>query len=315
MASSAIPTTNHTYSFTGREESILTEEEIQLFDTKIDRAKHIEQIENRLILSGTKGKQIDYCSLQKYASKIKTDCVLSEEIALDALVENNLKMGEAHFYKVGYMPGEIYSFGIVYIFSDGTHSPVYHIPGKNIKTKDITFTEGSFPMSIDNTCSTKTYTDRSSSCSSEGYWGLDSEGESLLNSKVRHHRFPTRPELNIPLFDRQNTTSSNAQFYDYSLHIRGEISTEYTAEAILLRIEFIVEGVTKVLEKNITVATYNPDTGLDIDIISTTSNIDLDSFSFTEIKLNGQIDTNPSGLIYQDLPEYTEEDKAGITKK
>ena len=51
------------------------------------------------------------------------------------------------------MPGEIYSFGIVYLFEDNTTSPTYHIPGRNPSLSETTiFTQGNniYPMASNN---------------------------------------------------------------------------------------------------------------------------------------------------------------------
>ena len=47
-----------------------------MFSEIIEEAGQITQLENMLVLGETKSKQIDYCKLQKYASKIKADCIL-----------------------------------------------------------------------------------------------------------------------------------------------------------------------------------------------------------------------------------------------
>ena len=69
-ASSPIPTSVNNYTFTGTTETVITVEEIAQFSNIIDTAQSIEQIENRLLLGNTKGKQIDFCNLQQYASQI-----------------------------------------------------------------------------------------------------------------------------------------------------------------------------------------------------------------------------------------------------
>ena len=52
------------------------------------------------------------------------------------------------------MPGELYSFGVVYKFDDGDISPVLHIPGKAADYNSL--------MSNDNECVDTFYTDNSS---------------------------------------------------------------------------------------------------------------------------------------------------------
>ena len=188
-------------------ESEISIEEIQTNQVIIERAKNIEQSENRLILSNTEGKQTKYCNLQKYASRIKADCVLEEIDLTNIEGQNNTKAPTVHTKKVGYQPGEIYSFGIVYIFKDRTVSPVYHIPGKNHSTDGVIFSGGDnvYAMDIENECQSIDYVE-TNACQNSGLWGKDSEGVDLAGQGVRHHRFPLRSKLKKPLITQTTTT-------------------------------------------------------------------------------------------------------------
>ena len=61
-------------------ESEGTTEEILFFNERIYKAKHIAQVDNILMLGDTKGNDIDYCTLQKYASQITVDCFVQEVV-------------------------------------------------------------------------------------------------------------------------------------------------------------------------------------------------------------------------------------------
>lgn len=196
-----ISTRNNVFYYTGTNfESTGTQAEVTMFNNIIEKAQSIEQIENRLILGDVEGKQVNYCKLQKYASKINTD-LITKTVIISEPDNSNGKDPAAHFNGIGYMPGEIYSLGIVYIFDDNTVSPVCHIPGKNINYPlDKMFSAGEdiYPMSnVDNTCIKTEYIDNES-CGSESFWGKDSRGNSLVGTPVRHHRFPLRTDYNIP---------------------------------------------------------------------------------------------------------------------
>ena len=197
LAGQPVPTERNSYLFTGTGVTEITFEGLQTFDDIIESAEHIKAVDNMLILASTKGKDIDYCSLQRYASRITVD-VVTEEINLANIeTENNPKRGTIHFEKVGYQPGEIYALGIVYVFADGTKSPVYHIPGKNHRSANRPYLTGAIPMSINNEVE-GTYIDSGSNCSDNPYWGVDKEGDILDNTvSVRHHRLPTREEARI----------------------------------------------------------------------------------------------------------------------
>lgn len=71
------------------------------------------------------------------------------------------------------MPGEIYSFGIVYVFWRWDVSPAYHIPGKNTTLpNNLVFQQSGakqyYPLSIDNSCQDTVYTDNNT-CESGGF--------------------------------------------------------------------------------------------------------------------------------------------------
>ena len=196
------------FYYTGQNyESEIAKEELTIPDVDISSATSIEQIENRLILGDIKGSQVSYCGLQKYASKISADLV-TKEINLTNHAKSNAKDPLAFVNGVGYMPGEVYSFGIVYILEDKfgkkEYTPVYHIPGKSsLVSESKVYSEGEnvFPMSkVDNLCETTRYLSNGL-CGSDSYWGVDCEGNSLESEQVRHHRFPLRSDLDLPLYE------------------------------------------------------------------------------------------------------------------
>lgn len=225
-----IPTSKDFFIYTGENAAMLgTQEEILFFNQVIDRAGSIEQIENRLILANTQGKQVNFCKLQKYASRVKADVVTKKVIVNQLNDPRNTKNPSVHFGDMitggtGYMPGEMYSFGLVYVFEDGTISPVLHIPGKNPNVNPTTIFQpgpNTYPMSINNESVNNRYIDNDN-CDNNEYWGLDSEGVPLQNRPVRHHRFPLRSEINLPLVKEETDLGTGEQEFDYySLQIIG----------------------------------------------------------------------------------------------
>lgn len=182
-----IPKVSQNFTYTNNEDfEKSTVEEIALFTDIIEGAKHLTQIDNILTVSSYKSKDIDYRDLQRYASKIKTDLATTVIDLTNIDYYGNPKRGTVHNELMGYMPGEIYSFNIHYVFDDYTVSPGFHIPG-------ISATEES-AMSKDNESVTQIYD------STNLDWGCDSLGNSLNNQKVRHHRFPFRSDLGLPLY-------------------------------------------------------------------------------------------------------------------
>lgn len=310
--SEVVPTTKNFYIFTGNNAvSTGTEEEILAFNEIIYKAKNIEQIENRLLLANSQGKQVNFCKLQKYASRIKADCVLKEVNLSTAIDPSNPKNPTVHFGGTGYMPGDIYSFGIVYVFKDGSLSPVYHIPGKNHSTVNQVFSPGTniVPMSIENQSENTFYNDNDS-CITNDYWGLDSEGISLKDKFVRHHRFPLRSELAIPLVEVEDQGDEQTlDYYNVRVTISGDLITPTPCDTKVdpdcvtpegnyfeVRIRYTVDGQNFYFTTSIDADTYADGSGeyaLELDNIGQyhgSSNIVVTSIQAT----------NSSG-IYEDL--------------
>lgn len=224
----------------------MTVEELMFSDnaTIVERAKHIGQIDNTLLLVNTQGQQANICNLQKYASQITVDCVIKKTRLTDITDKHNSKNPLINYNGLSFQPGEIYSLGIMYLFENLTTSPVYHIPGKGpgedlAKRIYAPEEDGNvYPMKNEpdetsfgiNANANITYTDRSF-CDDNKYWGRDFEGKELnKNTKIRHHRFPTRKEVGTKLIelnddvkndDVKNSTSnnlymkSNSQIFKY----------------------------------------------------------------------------------------------------
>jgi len=208
-----ISTRQSFFVYTGANyESSGSQAEVTMFNNIIEKAQSIEQIENRLILGDIEGKQINYCNLQKYASRITAD-VVTKDIFVSVNDLGNSKDPSAHFHGIGYMPGEIYSFGIVFIFEDNSLSPTFHIPGKSPMSgvQDMYSTGTNvYPMTnIDNSCQSTKYIDNNT-CGEDTFWGKDYNGDPLTNKVVRHHRFPLRTDYNIPFVEKVDETEINS---------------------------------------------------------------------------------------------------------
>lgn len=279
-----IPITKNFFIYTGSNGVTTgTEEEVLQFTNLIEKAGSIEQVENRLILANTTGNQTNFCRLQKYASKIKADCITKTVMLNEMKDVSNPKSPLQNLESLGYMPGEIYSFGIVYVFEDNTLSPVAHIPGKSnaLGDKD-TFTTGDnvFPMSTKNRSANTLYT-QSQTCTSEDFWGLDSEGHSLTNSPVRHHRFPLRNDIEKPLIVDGLNSSRPQELYQLKLTIKGNLKTPYPCpendpdctHSVLpsfdVRVSYKIGSQSNFFIQSINPATYSngENTSYDVEII------------------------------------------------
>jgi len=115
--------------------------------------------------------------------------------------------------------------------------------------------------STNNSSANNKYIDNDS-CENNIFWGIDSEGQSLDGAFVRHHRFPSRAELGIPLFQEESTSGENTiTYYKVRLTVGGTITLpsdcpvdpdtgELTkcAPAFSVRVTYTVDGITETLE-------------------------------------------------------------------
>ena len=316
--SESIPITKNFYIYTGTnglEEG--SKEELLAFTDVIDKAGSIEQIENRLLLGNTEGKQINYCKLQKYASEIKADCITKEIVLNNINDPANPKNPIQDLDGVGYMPGEIYSFGIVYVFEDGTVSPTYHIPGKNnnIDPKTV-FTPGEnvFPMSNQNTSQNTTYNENNS-CGTQSFWGRDSEGEPLKGKFVRHHRFPLRSEINKPLITETLGQSQEATYYQVVLKVTGRLKVPKPClednptcgtdkfNTFDIRVTYKVDGQTFSFIQSINPATFSNGTNDEYEIELYQNSQYHSSNNITDIVIE---ETDINGIYYPQYSQWVE---------
>jgi hypothetical protein len=86
-----------------------------------DTSRFMESVHGRLLRGNLSEKTYDYSQFQKSASKIKTNYAIQE--SEDAL-----------FTEQG---DEVKAYGIVYLMKNGSLSPVFHIPGRNVLDTDL----------------------------------------------------------------------------------------------------------------------------------------------------------------------------------
>lgn len=215
LASDLHSTSQSTFLYTGNDANLseVAIEDILIENEIIFAPKHIEQLENRLILANGRGKEINWCDFQKFASKIGSDLVTKEVILNSVQSDPNVKNAKSTFIYRGNMPGEVYSYGIVYIFPD-TLSPAFHIPGPNVlSSSEILGHELS-----------DSYLDIHS-CVTDNYWGRDALGETLVGKPIRHHKFPFRKDIGIPLV---SSTSSTTNITRYRLKATITLNPDWT---------------------------------------------------------------------------------------
>jgi hypothetical protein len=91
-----------------------------------------EQTDNRLLLANVSTYTEDWANLQRLATLVDVKWITKDiEIQND---KQDSKYPLYYYDTMSYMRDEVYALGIVYVFYNGTESPVFHIPGR---TKDI----------------------------------------------------------------------------------------------------------------------------------------------------------------------------------
>lgn len=132
-----IPTSNITeyiYSFEGiNPEKDL---ELDLNELVIPKAAYNvscvqQQINNRLVRANVTEETYNWAKVQQAANTINTEYQTEQLELKDEGLENN-KFPSYTFFKKGYMRDEIYAFGIVLKMKNGTFSPAFHIPGREV---------------------------------------------------------------------------------------------------------------------------------------------------------------------------------------
>jgi hypothetical protein len=228
-----IPLDQKTFSITGdNTPNISTYAEVLAIKAEITASKSVEIIDNRLVRGNNKGTVKDYCAMQKLASKVRADLALKEVTLNDINVKGNPKRGTIHEENsLGFMPGEIYALGIVYVFPNNVESPTFHIPGRAAN-------DATNKMSTNNAVSGVTYTGHT--CTTEPYWGKDNMGNNLVNQPVRHHRFPTRKEANIPLYTENVITNAPTGSFSHTkcVIINQLYNNSYNYDTLYLRITY-----------------------------------------------------------------------------
>ena len=122
------------YLFRGIDENSSTEldlSEVRVPTMNYSSVKTIEQYDNRLILGNLKTNSIDHTAFIREALKIKAFYFTGPKANANSTADGRSPSTPSHYFDTrGYMRDEVYAFGIVWVFKNGTESPVYHIPGR-----------------------------------------------------------------------------------------------------------------------------------------------------------------------------------------
>lgn len=109
--------------------SFIHRDELTVARKIYQKAKTLEQSENRLLLGNLASQSLDHLQLTRNALAIQSNYV-TKALSTEDASDDSVQSGSYYFDYRSYMRDEIYAFGIVWIFKDGSESPVYHIPGR-----------------------------------------------------------------------------------------------------------------------------------------------------------------------------------------
>lgn len=317
--SSPINTGNNTFFYTG--DNVVGKMSIEEFQTPpvfYERVKNIISVDNSLLAANLQGPQLNLCYLQKYASKIKANVAVRLVKLNDVNDPFSPKNPTGEMWL---MPGEIYSYGIQYILEGYYRTPVYHIPGRSPEDNDPKNLMGK-----DNFCISSQYiSQKRNSCGDfDNYWGEDYTGTSLLGTNIRHHRLPTRRELNLdPVYYNQKATQTYKEV-EITLY-RDVINTEYTSDktSITVTLKYLNEKQVEITAsenysidlpetlEDITLK-LNPVPGLNSVKSISISEIPNSSYGLAGIKLKSPSPTNIKTLSTRQINSEVETYAFGI---
>lgn len=186
-------------------------------------SESIEIADNRLFRTNLKDKNIRWGAFQMAANNIQSTYFTKSNLWSKEFAKyQGAKNPNTYFDNKSYMRDEVYALGIVWVFKDGTESPVFHIPGR---MKD-TFSNGT-PMTytLDPNPNHTRYTDLSS-----GGWdsstNLDAHDTvALTAASERWQVYNTAIRTNVPtdtsvLYNGAND-ENNLDAQDYT---KGELA-------------------------------------------------------------------------------------------
>lgn len=121
------------YTFTGHTLYTLSFDEFLTPSIQYTKAKTMIQKDNELYIGNLQSyKNINY---QKFANQIKVDYVTTK---IPIVSEDGMgyKTPYNTYFNKSWLRDEVYALGIVWEFCDGTYSPVFHIPGREMQCFD-----------------------------------------------------------------------------------------------------------------------------------------------------------------------------------
>lgn len=222
--------------------SLVSLSDIQIDSERINRVKTHAIAGNNLYLGNLSGPQRDFAALQRVANKTLVKYITKLAEPYNRSSEGDPKSPHTYFDSSTFMPDEIYAFAIEFIYSDGSVSPAFHIPGRHTSISandqsqitDENQTEflggGAQPrwklystsITVNATEGWMGYHESDSAtypaildCDGNQVYDTDYWGFPLAGAPVRHHRTPSR--ATIPA-----TKTVNGKFYIQPIGVKVE---------------------------------------------------------------------------------------------
>ena len=248
-------------------------------------------------------------NLQRIANNIKLNW---QTVAVPYLLpEYSYKGGAFAANYRGYMRGEVYPFGIVFEFEDGTNSPVYHIPGRKSTLSDTELQVGENKDLIQNDpCVTETFpkwkvydtaTITDTFAEYDDLVAGDIDGDTLASSGSYVYKesvsqtFPIQASKIITFNVVQD--NSPATVIDNS---NGRI-IQITGSDFTGTIKLIKGGSSTDNDVTCTLSYYSPDTNR----VDTGTKRDIETTIYNTLKKVAQLDINNSSLTTTQQSTYS----------
>jgi len=120
-------TTNFTYTgFDSQIEYQTSIDEILAENVILNKVATHTTLDGRLYVGNIQNTLIDYTGFQRHATRTKVEYVKVNA----ANLAEKAKQPNYYFSDASFLADEVYALGVVYVFKDGSVSPVFHIPGR-----------------------------------------------------------------------------------------------------------------------------------------------------------------------------------------
>lgn len=129
-------TLNYTFREIGSNAEALSLNDVVTNKVTYESSETLEIFDNRLFRANLKEKDIKWSKFQQAALNIQTTYFTQPTTwSKEFVVYSGAKDEKVYYDKLSYMRDEIYALGIIWVFKDGTESPVFHIPGRRLNKK------------------------------------------------------------------------------------------------------------------------------------------------------------------------------------